>query len=70
MHSKISLDDDWYEDEPEDEDDWSDDFDYDSFVEQNFPDHLANPQTRPMWRWVSVVLLIVFAFSLFFSMLR
>lgn len=63
-------DDDWYEDDPDTDDDWSDDFDYESFVEQNFADQVTNTSTQPIWRWVSVVLLIVFAFTLFASMFR
>lgn len=70
MHTETSHDDDWYEDEPDDEDDWSDDFDYESFVEENFSNQSTNTQTQPIWRWVSAVLLFVFAISLFLSMLR
>ena len=61
-------DDNWVDDEPDEGDDWSDDFDYDSFIDQNFPNQLTNTQTSPIWRWVSVVLLIVFAFSIFASL--
>jgi hypothetical protein len=57
--------DDWDED---DADDWDDDFDYESFVEQNFSDKMTNTETKPLWRWVSVILLVVFAFSVFVAM--
>ncbi len=38
-----------------------DDFDYDQYVEENFPETVTNTQTRPLWRLVAVILLALFA---------
>lgn len=43
-----------------------DDFDYDQYVEDHFPESrdvssLTNTQTRPLWRFVAVMLLLLFA---------
>ena len=48
-----------YDDQP--------DFDYDDFIANEFPDHAAghytNTQTRPFWRLVAVILLVLFLFG-------
>lgn len=43
-----------------------DDFDYEQFVEENFSEGVTNTQTRPLWRLVAVVLLLLFGLSYFF----
>jgi predicted amidophosphoribosyltransferase len=51
-------------------DDYEDDeFDYDEYVAEEFSTSAANQQTRPMWRFVSVVLLILFVFGYLFFLL-
>jgi uncharacterized membrane protein YvbJ len=46
-----------------------DEFDYDDYVAQEFSTTAANTQTRPIWRLVAVVLLIVFTFGYLFFLL-
>lgn len=41
-----------------------DDFDYESFVEENFGGRLSNTSTKPLWRFVAFVLLVIFVGSL------
>jgi uncharacterized membrane protein YvbJ len=43
-----------------------DDFDYEQFVEENFATGSTNTQTRPVWRLVAVVLLLLFALGYVF----
>jgi hypothetical protein len=43
---------------PEGDDD--EDFDYDDFVEQNFSDRLTSTRIAPIWRFVTVLLLLGF----------
>ncbi|MGB7326549.1 MAG: hypothetical protein WBD31_16865 [Rubripirellula sp.] len=56
----MNGDDDYDEDEFDEDDTGDDDFDYDAFVEDNFGSNLTNTETKPLWRLVAVVLLIVF----------
>ncbi len=58
-HCGSSDSDGWRDDEDYDTD--VDDFDYDQYVEENFPERVTNTQTRPVWRLVAVILLILFA---------
>jgi hypothetical protein len=47
----------------QDDDDYGtdmDDFDYDQFVEDNFSSSVTTTQTRPLWRLVAVLLLVLF----------
>ena len=39
----------------------TDDFDYEQFVDENFSESVTNTQTAPFWRFVAVVLLLLFA---------
>lgn len=53
-----------------DEADYSseDDFDYDEYVAENLSGGVTNTKTSPLWRFVAVVLLLIFlawAFSAF-----
>jgi RNA-splicing ligase RtcB len=41
-----------------------DDFDYDQFVNENFGSGMTNTQTRPLWRFVAVVLLVIFGLGI------
>ncbi len=41
----------------------ADDFDYDEFVEDNFSSTAVNTNTRPIWRLVALVLLVLFALA-------
>jgi uncharacterized membrane protein YvbJ len=43
-----------------------DDFDYEQFVEENFTTGSTNTRTRPLWRLVAVVLLLLFALGYVF----
>ena len=54
-----SSDDDGWRDELDADDD-NEDFDYDSFVEDNFSSGLTNKKTAPLWRFVAVLLLLSF----------
>ena len=59
-------------DEFDDGDDGGDDdfdFDYDSFVEDEFPSGMTNTETAPLWRFVAVVLLLLI-FGFVISLLR
>lgn len=47
-------DDDDYDDDGDDED-----FDYEQFVEDNYGQQLTNTETKPIWRLVAVVLLVL-----------
>ena len=51
-------------------DDEGDDYDYEAFVEENFSDNLTNRETKPLWRLVSVVLLIAFLLSIFAAVMN
>ncbi|WP_218933924.1 hypothetical protein [Rubripirellula lacrimiformis] len=53
-------DDDEYDSDFDDQSDDDDDFDYESFVEDNFGTGVTNTETKPLWRLVAVVLLVVF----------
>lgn len=44
-----------------DDDVTDDDFDYDEFIDQEFSTSVTNRQTRPIWRLVAIVLLLLFA---------
>ncbi|MGI9473899.1 MAG: zinc ribbon domain-containing protein [Rubripirellula sp.] len=57
-HCGSSDTDGWRE---EDSDVEIDGFDYDEFVAENFSGSPVNSQTRPLWRWVAVGLLLLFA---------
>ena len=46
-----------------------DEFDYDDYVADEFSTTVANTRTRPLWRLVAVVLLIVFTFGYLFFLL-
>lgn len=63
-----SFDEDAFDDQGDDYED--DDFDYEAFVEENFSGNLTNKQTKPLWRLVSVVLLIAFALSVFAAVMN
>lgn len=69
-------DDDPYDDDPDDHDpddhdpddhdlydDGDDDFDYDQFVEDNYGHTLTNTATKPIWRLVAVVMLVLIGLS-------
>jgi uncharacterized membrane protein YvbJ len=56
-HCGSSDSDGWRDEDPHDAHD--DDFDYEEYVQREFPDTVANTQTPPLWRLVAVVLLIV-----------
>jgi uncharacterized membrane protein YvbJ len=48
------------------EQDWgddADDFDYEQFVEREFGTSQTNTAIAPFWRWVAMVLLILFVLS-------
>ncbi|MFK8114182.1 MAG: zinc-ribbon domain-containing protein [Rubripirellula sp.] len=51
----------WQEDELGNSDD--DGFDYEEFVDREFGDSVANKETPAIWRFVAVVLLILFCFG-------
>lgn len=36
-----------------------DDFDYEQFIEDNYGQQLTNTETKPIWRLVAVVLLVL-----------
>ena len=55
-------------DDEEEADDWEDDFDYESFVEENFSGSMTNTETKPLWRFVSLTMLILFVLYAFFAM--
>ncbi len=40
-----------------------DDFDYEQFVEDNYGQRLTNTKTKPIWRLVAVVLLLLIGLS-------
>lgn len=40
-----------------------DDFDYEQFVDENFSERVTNTQTPTLWRFVAVMLLLLFALS-------
>jgi len=61
-HCGSSDEDGWRDDDAELLGD--DDFDYDEFVRENFSRAVTRTQTRPLWRIVAVVLLVLAAFSL------
>ena len=61
-HCGSSDADGWREDFDNDIDD---DFDYEQFVEENFPEHTTNTQTRTLWRFIALILLLAFAFFLY-----
>lgn len=58
-HCGSSDTDGWRDDQEYDTD--VDDFDYDRYVEENYPGTVTNTQTRPLWRLVAVILLALFA---------
>ena len=60
-HCGSSDSDGWRDEEDYDTD--VDDFNYDEYVQQNFPESVTNTETRPIWRLVAVVLLALFALS-------
>jgi hypothetical protein len=45
-------------------DDLEDDFDYDEFISQEFPDSDRKAKIRNRWKYVSIMLLFVFVFLL------
>ncbi|TWU47294.1 hypothetical protein Poly51_50930 [Rubripirellula tenax] len=52
-----------------DSDDTGEDFDYDNFVEDEFGDGLTNTETKPLWRFVSVVMLCLLLAAAFLQVL-
>lgn len=56
-HCGSSDSDGWREDEWSDD---GDDFDYEEFVEDNYGGSTTNTKTAPIWRFVAVILLILF----------
>ncbi len=52
----------WYDEEGEGEGD--DDFDYDSFVRDNFSGSSISTSTAPLWKYVAVLLLVVFVLGM------
>lgn len=40
------------------------DFDYDEYIAANHSDGLTNTETKPVWRLVAVILLVVFSLGL------
>lgn len=59
-HCGSSEADGWREAWSEDQADWEDEFDYESFVEENFSESSVNKRTRPIWRLTAAVLLLCF----------
>ena len=58
-HCGSSESDGWRDDEDYETD--VDDFDYEQYVEDNFSSSLTTTRTPPLWRWVAVLLLVLFA---------
>ena len=59
-------DDDW-DDSDDGDSHFLDDDEYDQFVDEHFPNRLTNTKTKPLWRFVAVVLLAVFAGAMVFN---
>lgn len=67
------MNDDYHDDSDEnyEEDGWAEEeFDYDLFIADNFSDQVTNTETKPFWRLVSVLLLLVFGLSLLIAFSR
>ena len=60
-----SSDQDGWRDEYDEADYGEDDFDYDEFVRENFASSPVATQTRPIWKFVAIILLILFLSSVF-----
>ena len=59
-HCGSSDADGWRDEYEEGYGDDTEEFDYEEFVEENFSDSLVNSQTKPVWRWVAIGLLLLF----------
>lgn len=60
QHCGSSDADGWRDEWSEGDGDWEDEFDYESFVEENFSESPVNKRTRPIWRLTAAAVLLCF----------